>query len=193
MRRGPAEERLAFWMGGAYLALSYLALVLLASEATRLSPKWLRVLNQLGLILLAVSFIGLCVNYGLYLWNWRVGRVRARRGQCVHCGYDLRTSSVRCPECGADLPPKDCEQLPAKADGPLGRGPLFALINVIVIAATLCQLLFISDWAIVVGAYSGYFLAAVLLVVWCFLYDTPVKRNNEQGRRAGHPRKDDPR
>jgi hypothetical protein len=27
--------------------------------------------------------------------------LRAKRGQCPECGYDLRASSGRCPECGA--------------------------------------------------------------------------------------------
>lgn len=32
--------------------------------------------------------------------RWR----RPRRGLCVGCGYDLRASTVRCPECGLAMP-----------------------------------------------------------------------------------------
>lgn len=31
----------------------------------------------------------------------RVARRRARRGLCAGCGYDVRASPARCPECGA--------------------------------------------------------------------------------------------
>ena len=46
----------------------------------------------------------------LVLWSlWRLfgpaaeRQRRLKRGQCVNCGYDLRASADKCPECGAEI------------------------------------------------------------------------------------------
>src|SRR5688572_8423841 len=38
-------------------------------------------------------------------WRTRAMRLRRDAGQCIGCGYDLRASKERCPECGIRFTP----------------------------------------------------------------------------------------
>jgi len=58
--------------------------------------------------LLAVPFWFVVLSSGLLpmITAGRILRVRRRvfMGQCSVCGYDLRASKIRCPECGTAMP-----------------------------------------------------------------------------------------
>lgn len=50
-----------------------------------------------GIPLVLDVFVGI-----LYFPRWRVWK-RLQQGQCLHCGYDVRASTERCPECGISI------------------------------------------------------------------------------------------
>jgi hypothetical protein len=65
-------------------------------------PGWYLGLPSLWTVMLTLSPI--LFHLAPAIRRWR-GRARARRGLCSDCGYDLRGSPERCPECGMPAPP----------------------------------------------------------------------------------------
>ena len=95
----PAKVAAGFTpFGDGYLGFSF------ASSQTAVLPA----ISSSQLIYAIVPHWAIAVP--LLLWSaWRMfgpaaeRQRRLRKGQCVTCGYDLRASEVRCPECGTEM------------------------------------------------------------------------------------------
>ena len=62
----------------------------------------LQIIAPLWAVLLAST---VCAVAGVWRWRWVLGkRSRQFAGLCAACGYDMRVTPDRCPECGATRP-----------------------------------------------------------------------------------------
>jgi hypothetical protein len=61
--------------------------------------KWFNYNHAISFPVWAPLVIG-CVLPAISGYRWRRQRRRRLRGWCLACGYDLRASAGRCPECG---------------------------------------------------------------------------------------------
>jgi hypothetical protein len=83
-----------------------------SAEITRLDREETAVLTQRipATVQYRIHYIWIaamsCVLPARWLWRWHRRQVYAAAGLCPSCGYDVRASPDRCPECGSPVSQK---------------------------------------------------------------------------------------
>lgn len=67
------------------------------------SPRWVNFWSMFPFEMFLYLLIGVAV---IIYDRRRLLRDRKDAGECLKCGYDLRASKDRCPECGTPVPPR---------------------------------------------------------------------------------------
>jgi len=104
---------------------------------------------------LPILLIGAAPAWQLFGLPAHRRRIRLAAGQCVSCGYDLRATPQRCPECGALS--KTSQNLPMSGRSMLRLGEWLAL------RAVILTLAFVSNTMICMFLYQ-----AVIISHWGF-------------------------
>jgi hypothetical protein len=91
-RRGPPNEEPA-WSQAIFLSFAGIT-------AEKSDPDWEAVTIPFWLIGIVTGIVP-----AIWVRYWRLGELRGRRlrgNLCLACGYDLRATPDRCPECGTE-------------------------------------------------------------------------------------------
>ncbi len=134
--------------------------VLGANPLADLSGNWVTV-DRLPIAPLWAGALGNVVVFGAAWfavaltgqpWRWRRARRRRKRNLCQHCGYEQRSSSQRCSECG----------LPAQGHRPLFGAPSMIALATACVLTTGAVIAFVvtfasspPDWLIHYAAYQA--------------------------------------
>lgn len=86
----PEETGFAIYKGEAYVEPGPVSRV-----------RWVRIHATHGFVA-ATTFLPFAVVAGAFVLRWSHAQSRERSGLCAKCGYDLRATPGRCPECGWD-------------------------------------------------------------------------------------------
>src|SRR5204863_3811018 len=80
--------------------------------------------SQIRLDVIIGGTVGLATVTAIlsYWTSDRIAQRRALAGCCSNCGYDLRASEERCPECRAPLPVEVARRRRIAANSKAGRG-----------------------------------------------------------------------